>query len=433
MQYFTPEHVKNCLFSAIGSLLDDRYDFLANPKTDFTRNKKISFTQTMLFPMIAGYDTLENLMIDFFGGSSVPYPSVMIQRRSKIRPSAFLHLFYRFTRKVPLLKTFRGFRLIACDGSRLNLPYNPSDQDTYIQCIKNRKGINQLHLNAMYDILNDVFVDVEIQSIPQMDEKNAFCRLLKNQIDSPKSIFIADRGYAAYNIFAHAIHNDQLFLIRVPQKFAKDICTDQSNWLESDSADTEVTVHVGRRKTKTNLQLENYHCIPKNGHYDFVEAGSNDVDILNLRVLKFPLDDGTEEYIVTNLPKYSCSMDTIKELYWLRWGVETAFRHLKYAGDMVHIHSVKKEFLLQEIYAKLTMYNFSAFIALCAPEHKDDASCMHTYVINHTQLQKICKRFLREKVENVLELIGRAWVPVRPGRKFDRNLRRQSADTLAYR
>ena len=148
MQYFTPEHVKNCLFSAIGSLLDDRYDFLANPKTDFTRNKKISFAQTMLFPMIAGYDTLENLMIDFFDGSSVPYPSAMIQRRSKIKPSAFLHLFYRFTRKIPLLKTFRGFRLIACDGSRLNLPYNPSDQDTYIQCIKNRKGINLERLGS---------------------------------------------------------------------------------------------------------------------------------------------------------------------------------------------------------------------------------------------------------------------------------------------
>ena len=434
MQHFTPELVKNCLFSSIDSLLDDRRSFLANPETDFTRqSKKISFAQTILFPMIAGNDTLQNLMIDFFIDASIPYPSAMIQRRSKIKPSAFLRLFYRFTQKIPALKTFHGNRLIAMDGTRLNLPYNPSDPDTFIKSIKDRKGINQMHLNAMYDILNDVFVDFELQSIHQMDEKNAFCRLLKNQVGSPKSIFIADRGYAAYNIFAHAIHNNQLFLIRLPDTFAKGICTDQDHWLEGDTVDAEVTIHVGRKKTAANFQLGNYHYIPKKGHYDFIEAGSDAVDTLKLRVLKFCLVNGTEEYIVTNLPKYGYSIDTIKELYWLRWGIETAFRHLKYAGDMVHIHSVKRDFLLQEIYAKLTMYNFSSFMALCVPEHKNDESCIYTYVINHSQLQKTCKRFLRGKLKDVLGLLVRAWVPVRPGRTFERNLRRQSADTLAYR
>ena len=41
-------------------------------------------------------------------------------------------------------KLFHGFQLVACDGSRLNLPYNPKDTDTYIKCIGGRKGINQL-------------------------------------------------------------------------------------------------------------------------------------------------------------------------------------------------------------------------------------------------------------------------------------------------
>ena len=50
------------------------------------------------------------------------------------------------------------------------------------------------------------------------------------------------------------------------------------------------------------------------------------------------------EYIVTNLPAYAFSLSTIKNLYNLRWNEETAFRHLKYAGNMVHIHSLKKVF-----------------------------------------------------------------------------------------
>ena len=57
------------------------------------------------------------------------------------------------------------------DGSRVNLPYNPSDSDTFIQCIEGRKGINQIHLNCLYDVLNDLFLDTVLQGIHEGDEK----------------------------------------------------------------------------------------------------------------------------------------------------------------------------------------------------------------------------------------------------------------------
>ena len=169
------------------------------------------------------------------------------------------------------------------------------------------------------------------------------------------------------------------------------------------------------------------------GHYDFIEPGSTDVDVLKLRVLNFPVGENNYEYIVTNIPQYRLSRKEIKEIYRLRWGIETAFRHLKYAGNMVHLHSVKREFLLQEIYAKLTMYNFSAFLAKCADKPEKRSSCKYSYEISHTRLQKISNRFLTGKIKDVLALLVKALVPVRPGRSFQRNLRRQSADTLAYR
>ena len=197
-----------------------------------------------------------------------------------------------------------------------------------------------------------------------MKEKDAFCRLLGRQKDSGrKQIFIADRGYASYNVLAHAIHNKQLFLIRVPERFAKSIYKGQKHWLENTTEDENITVHIGRKRTKKNTQLQNYHCLPKNRHYDFIEPGSDDTDALQLRVLKFPIGEDSYEYIVTNLPKYAFPLQTIKELYNLRWNHEVAYRYLKYAGNMVHIHSLKRDFLFQEIYAKLTLYNFSSFVA----------------------------------------------------------------------
>ena len=153
---------------------------------------------------------------------------------------------------------------------------------------------------------------------------------------------------------------------------------------------------------------------------------------VRFRVLKFPISENSYEYIVTNLPLCSFKLEDIKSLYALRWGEETAFRHLKYAGNMVYIHSLKKDFLIQEIYGKLTLYNFSSYIAQAAikPENKKNK---HKYNLNHTQAQKCCALFLLGKIKDVIKLISKYLVPIRPGRKFERILRRQSAHTLSYR
>ena len=175
MQLFDAGQVKNSLFSVIDSLLENRDDTLTNPQSDFTRTRKISFTQAVLFPMVAGSDNVATELLDLFGEKKLPMPSAMIQRRSQIRPEAFRKLFYLFTGKFAPGNLYYGYQLVACDGSRINLPYNPSDADTFICAIEGRKGINQVHLNSLYDVLNDIFLDIELQGIHRMNEKAAFC------------------------------------------------------------------------------------------------------------------------------------------------------------------------------------------------------------------------------------------------------------------
>ena len=116
----------------------------------------------------------------------------------------------------------------------------------------------------------------------------------------------------------------------------------------------------------------------------------------------------------------------------MRWGEETAFRHLKYAGNMVHIHSIKPDFLIQEVYGKLTMYNFSSCITKAIAQ-KETRNTAYTYSLNHTQIQKFTRLYLLKKVKKLEILVNRFLVPVRPGRKFKRIIRRQSAVPLAYR
>jgi len=210
MQHLSQEYVSQALFSSIDSLLERRDVFLNNPESDFTRTKKISFEKTILFPMVAGSDKVADEILDLFEEKGMVFPSSMIQRRNQIKASAYKELFRSFTNKISLTKTINGYHIACMDGSRLNLPYNPSASFTFNQCIQGRKGINQVHLNLLYDPLNDVFLDVEIQGIHEMDEMSAFSHLLDSQArkGAPlNTIYLADRGYASYSVFAHAIHN----------------------------------------------------------------------------------------------------------------------------------------------------------------------------------------------------------------------------------
>ena len=61
-----------------------------------------------------------------------------------------------------------------------------------------------MHLNAVYDLLARTYVDAIIQPARQENENKAMCDMIDRYQGNPKDIFIADRGYENYNIFAHA-------------------------------------------------------------------------------------------------------------------------------------------------------------------------------------------------------------------------------------
>jgi len=254
-------------------------------------------------------------------------------------------------------------------------------------------------------------------------------RFPKNQ----SAIFTADRGYDSYNVIAHAINNNHSFVIRLKSTKAMNIFDDISAWDNADSFDIEDDIFIGRVRTKNVKTLRNYHFIRYNQTYDFIQPKCQKVDKFHVRLIKFKLSENNYEYLLTNLPKESFPISDIKEIYRLRWGIEISFRFLKYAVSLNSIHSIKQNFILQEIYAKLTAYNLSSAIMKCiSPKSKSD-KIKHKYETDKTYLIKLCIRYLKDKLKDILHLISKRKVPVRAGRKFKRNMRRQHADTLQYR
>ncbi len=125
--------------------------------------------------------------------------SAFVQQRHKILPSAMAFLFHEFTQTYPNLKDYRGYRLLAIDGSDLHFATDPTDTDTYFQSQPDTKGYNLLHLNAAYDLCNRLYVDAIVQPRRLSNEGRALAAMVERSSIKGKTIVIADRGYESYN------------------------------------------------------------------------------------------------------------------------------------------------------------------------------------------------------------------------------------------
>lgn len=433
MKKLSPAKLKNELLSSVDNILSDKSTYLENPETDFSRTQKISLRDTMLFPMIASNELTSVELLDYFSPETLPSQSAMSYRRNQLKSTAFEAVLKDFTRKLPCKKSFRGMCLIACDGTRVNTPYNPKDPDSFVNCIKGRKGFNQYHLVTCYDVLNEIFTDVVIQNYYSMNEKAAFCTMLDRYPKDKKVLFLADRGFSSHNVIAHAMNNGHNFLIRLTAPMAHKIFGDTQKTIKSvDVFDEEDTFYVGRVRNKISQNLRNYNYKSTTKPYDYIPVGGKNIDSFLVRLVKFPLPGGEAEYLLTNLPQKNFSLEDLKTLYKMRWGVETAYRYLKYASGMVHMHSIKQKFIFQEIFAKLTLYNFCSAVKVCTTVKNSDSS-KHKYVIEKTYLVKSCIRFLKDQLQDIIKLVEKRKVPVRGHRSFGRIIRRRHADTLQYR
>lgn len=175
--------------------------------------------------------------------------------------------------------------------------------------------------------------------------------------------------------------------------------------------------------------------MPKNFKFDYLELKSPNLYPISFRVVRFKISDNTYETIITNLDANEFSADKIKELYHMRWGIETSFRELKYAIGLINFHSEKVDHIAQEVFAKLTMYNFCEIITLnVIISHKQRK---HEYQVNFTVAIHICRYFFRhsenENPPDVEALIQQNILPIRKGRKDERKLRAKSSVSFIYR
>lgn len=133
--------------------------------------------------------------------------------------------------------------------------------------------------------------------------------------------------------------------------------------------------------------------MPKNSTFDYLDLHRNKFYPIAFRFVRFKLSKDSYECIITNLDKELFPVEKIKELYHLRWGIETSFRELKYAVGFVNFHAKKVTYITQEIFARMIMYNFCELITINVIISKKNTK--HTYQVNYTMAIHICRYFLK--------------------------------------
>jgi hypothetical protein len=161
-----------------------------------------------------GSQTLSSELMEFYGlDQKAVSVSAVVQRRAKILPAAFLHLFHKLNESFSQTCFFHGYRLYAVDGSDIHIPTIPDDHNTHYNANIDSKGYNLMHLNALYDLMNRRYIDAVLQDSRCENEHTALISMAKKL--SEDSIIIADRGYEAYNTIAHLENNGLKYVIRI--------------------------------------------------------------------------------------------------------------------------------------------------------------------------------------------------------------------------
>lgn len=420
---------RELLYSAIHYVSDNFKDYVRNPQKDFSRVRKLPFDKMLKIIIGMGGASLANELTEEYDTpehmATVP---AFIQQRDKIKPEAFEAVFHKFTSDIMQTVPSGEMRILAADGSDLHIPTDEKDKESFYPGTNDTAPYNLIHLNALYDIQKRIYVGAGIHKNRAGNETSSLVDLVESSIIK-SALVIMDRGYESYNVMAHIQEKGWKFLIRI-----KDGDTGIKQGLslpETDEYDVPISLSLTRRNTNKVKQLikenNSYRRINSRVVFDYLPITIQKPEeiqffTLYFRIIRFRLENGSYETVVTNLDPSEYPPEKIREMYAMRWGIEVSFRNLKYTVGLLGFHSKKMAGIWQEVYARLIMYNFSELVTSHVAIKKKNRK--YTYRVNFSVAVKMCRKFIHARIppSDIEAIISRNLIPVRPGRHRERNM-----------
>ena len=309
-------------------------------KNHFVRKRKLSLFQVIMYLLyISKTSMFQNLSRIQEDLGCLDFPDISKQALSKARqfinPALFKELYYLsvdlFYKQLPPRKLWNGYHLFAIDGSKIELPNSKSNFEFFGEMFGYPDPSRRFTMglgSIVYDVLDDYIVHASFQRY-LASERSAALEHLHNLEDLniyQNSVVIFDRGYYSEDMFRYCVEHQHLCLMRLKQNY---------NIAKKCSGDI-ITVLPGNEKD-----------------------GTEDIRI---RVIEVILNDGTKEYLATNLFDSHISQQMFRELYFYRWPVETKYKELKSRLAIEEFSGATTTSVLQEFYINVLLSNLSSLI-----------------------------------------------------------------------
>jgi hypothetical protein len=343
--------------------------------------------------------------------------SAFFQARKQLSHHAFIELndllIDTVYAQAESIKTWKGFRLCAIDGTSIRLPDEPDIVDTFgrHQGRADQVGCAIAMGSVFYDVLNHLVIDSAIH--PNLtSERQCAEEHLTRSMDN--DLILYDRGYGAFWLYALHRQLGRHFCMRSKVRQ----CLLSQVFVKSGKKETVVTFTAN----KTTLKTCN-------------EKGLNAKPI-TLRLIRVDLPNEVE-VLVTNLTDLEqVNADEFKDLYHLRWGIEENYKRLKQWVEIENFSGKSTLSVEQDFYAKIVAANLSALLAIEAQQKVDKKmrKCRLNYRVNFAYALSVMKHRLivlvlraqgsiEDMVVQTIERMSMRYEAIRPGRKAPRRLR----------
>ena len=388
---------------------------------DFTRERKQNFPNILLFMMNFLRKSLSLEIENFVKHSyfikgnkliSAFSKSAFCQCRKKINPAVFVNLNQTLIREFytdneDSIKLWKGYRLLAVDGSRMTLPNTPELQNQYgLTKNQSNTGFAQARVSVLYDVLNNYVLDGILSPLSHGELVSAIDHL---EHTKAQDLILYDRGYPSFRLIFEHFSKSIDFVIRAKKDFNNEVIGFYASGLKSKI----IKIHPGKN-TKISDKPYNYQSFE------------------TVRLVRVSLPGNEDEILITSLldeKKYTSNL--FKQLYFKRWGIETFYDEFKNKLKVENFSGYSNHTILQDFYAALFVSNIQTLLmGEINDELAQKTKTKYVYKVNNNLSygflkDRIVTLFFSDKnTDNTLaelkELFKKHLIPIRPNRTYER-------------
>lgn len=388
---------------------------------DFIRSCTITFPILILLILNLLRKSLQVELCSFKKFMSLPRISkqAFSAARKKLLPTAFVELNKIFTKEFYFdneFKKFLGYRLIAVDGSTLQLPEGDAIKEKYGTC--SNPDMNMARISHAYDPLNEITLDAVMRPYKVCERSMAFDHILKiPPANDTKDLYLFDRGYPFITLIFFLLFHKKNFVMRCSTAWLAAV----NQVLKSGKRDA--IIEINPRMLVGDKRKEFQKILPDVCLKSFIK----------IRVLIIQLSTGEEEILITSLlDKNLFEYKIFKNLYHLRWGGEENYKFHKVRIEIENFSGKTTHAIEQDFHATVLTANIRALLAEEAQTEEEQiyrGKYKYEYKINKNISISVLKNEIVKALfdperdllifcEQMKKEMKQSIIPIRPGREF---------------